>query len=151
MASRSTSSANGLVKNSPHQAFIAHTVVGTSIAGDEDDRQVRPVDDDLLKVEAVGWYQRVARCGMRVAVVAAARKLTVLCWHLIIKEEDYVYTQPSLSGRAQAAQARLHAGLPPHRGRPGKATGYSLHAVQAAERGLAAQAEAAYRTMVAAW
>ena len=80
LSSRSTSSANGLVKNSPHQAFIAHTLVGTSIAGDEDDRQVRPVDDDVLKVEAVEWYQRVAaRRGMQVAVVAAARKLTVLC------------------------------------------------------------------------
>jgi len=45
----------------------------------------------------------------------------------------------------------LRAGLPPHRGRPGKATGYSLHAVRAAERDRAAQAEAAYRTMVAAW
>jgi len=32
------------------------------------------------------FYQRVAaRRGMQVAVVAAARKLTVLCWHLIIK------------------------------------------------------------------
>jgi len=26
---------------------------------------------------------------MQVAVVATARKLTVLCWHLIIKGEDY--------------------------------------------------------------
>jgi hypothetical protein len=39
------------------------------------------------------FYQRVAtRRGMQVAVVAAARKLTVLCWHLIIKGEDYAYT-----------------------------------------------------------
>ena len=38
-----------------------------------------------------------------------------------------------------------------HRGRPGKATGYSLHAVRAAERDLAAQAKTAYPTMVAAW
>ena len=45
----------------------------------------------------------------------------------------------------------LRAGLPPNRGRPGKATRYSLHAVRAAERDLAAQAEAAYRSMVAAW
>jgi transposase len=45
----------------------------------------------------------------------------------------------------------LRAGLPSRRGRPGKACGYSLHAVGAAERDLAAQAEIAYRTMVAAW
>jgi len=43
------------------------------------------------------FYQRVAaRRGMQVAVVATARKLTVLCWHLIIKGEDYAYAQPSL-------------------------------------------------------
>ena len=43
---------------------------------------------------------------------------------------------------------RPHAGC---RSTPGKATGYSLHAVRAAERDLAAQAETAYRTMVASW
>ena len=32
------------------------------------------------------FYQRVrARRGMQVAAVATARKLAVLCWHLIIK------------------------------------------------------------------
>jgi hypothetical protein len=87
---------------------------------------------------------------MQVAVVAAARKLTVLCWHLIIKGEDYAYAQPSLVAHKRR-KLELRAGLPPHRGRPGKATGYSLHAVRAAERDLAAQAETAYRTMVAAW
>jgi transposase len=97
------------------------------------------------------FYQRVAaRRGMQVAVVAAARKLTVLCWHLIIKGEDYAYAQPSLVAHKRR-KLELRAGLPPHRGRPGKATGYSLHAVRAAERDLAAQAETAYRTMIAAW
>src|SRR3954454_19623529 len=86
---------------------------------------------------------------MQIAVVAA-RKLTVLCWHLIISGEDYAYAQPSLVAHKRR-KLELRAGLPPHRGRPGKATGYSLHAVRAAERDLAAQAEAAYRTMVAAW
>jgi hypothetical protein len=37
------------------------------------------------------------------------------------------------------------------RGRKGPAARYSLAAVRAAERDLAAQGEAAYRTMVAAW
>jgi transposase len=97
------------------------------------------------------FYQRVAaRRGMQVAVVAAARKLTVLCWHLIIKGEDYAYAQPSLVAHKRR-KLELRAGLPAHRGRPGKATGYSLHAVRAAERDLAAQAETAYRTMVASW
>ena len=97
------------------------------------------------------FYQRVqARRGMQIAVVAAARKLTVLCWHLIIKGEDYAYAQLSLVAHKRR-KLELRAGLPAHRGRPGKATGYSVHAVRAAERDLTAQAETAYRTMVAAW
>ena len=63
-----------------------------------------------------------ARRGMQVAVVAAARKLTVLCWHLIIKGEDYAYAQSSLVAHKRR-KLELRAGLPPHRGRPGKAPG----------------------------
>ena len=74
----------------------------------------------------------------------------MLCWHLIIKGEDYAYAQPSLVAHKRR-KLELRAGLPPHRGRPGKASGYSLHAVRAAERALAAQAETAYRTMIATW
>jgi transposase len=97
------------------------------------------------------FYQRVrARRGMQIAVVATARKLTVLCWHLIIKGEDYAFAQPSLVAHKRR-KLELRAGHPATRGRPGKASGYSLHAVRAAERDLAAQAETAYRTMVASW
>jgi transposase len=74
----------------------------------------------------------------------------VLCWHLIIKGEAYAYAQPSLVAHKRR-KLELRAGLPAHRGRPGKATGYSLQAVRAAERDLAAQAERAYQTMIAAW
>jgi hypothetical protein len=45
----------------------------------------------------------------------------------------------------------LRAGLPSARGRKGKSSGYSLKAVRAAERDLTAQADLAYRRMVAAW
>lgn len=48
-----------------------------------------------------------ARRGMQIAVVATARKLAVLCWHLIIKGEDYAFARPSLaaqsSGRSSCA------------------------------------------------
>jgi transposase len=97
------------------------------------------------------FYQRVrARRGMQVAAVAAARKLTVLCWHLIIKGEDYAFALPSLIAHKQR-KLELRAGAPPARGRKGRSASYSLAAVRAAERDLAAQGEAAYRTMVAAW
>jgi transposase len=97
------------------------------------------------------FYQRVrARRGMHIAVVATARKLAVLCWHLTIKGEDYAFALPSLVAHKQR-KLELRAGAPPARGRKGQAARYSLAAVRAAERDLAAQGEAAYRTMVAAW
>ena len=77
------------------------------------------------------------------------RRSAVRSADLIIKGEDYAYAQPSLVAHKRR-KLEPRAGLPAHRGRPGKATGYSLHAVRAAERDLAAQAEAAYRTIVAA-
>ena len=73
-----------------------------------------------------------------------------MCWHLIIKEEDYAFALPSLIAHKQR-KLELRAGAPPARGRKGHAASYSLAAVRAAERDLAAQGEAAYRTMVAAW
>jgi transposase len=97
------------------------------------------------------FYQRVrARRGMQIAVVATARKLAVLCWHLIIKGEDYAFALPSLIAHKQR-KLELRAGAPPARGRKGRSASYSLAAVRAAERDLATQGEAAYRTMVAAW
>ncbi len=74
----------------------------------------------------------------------------MLCWHLIIKGEDYAFAQPSLVAHKRR-KLELRAGLATARGRKGTASGYSLRAVRAAERQLAAQAETAYRTMVAAW
>ena len=97
------------------------------------------------------FYQRVqARRGMQIAAVATARKLAVLCWHLIIKGEDYAFAQPSLVAHKRR-KLELRAGHVSTRGRKGTASGYSLKAVRTAERQLAAQAETAYRTMVAAW
>ena len=87
---------------------------------------------------------------MQIAAVATARKLAVLCWHLIIKGEDYAFAQPSLVAHKRR-KLELRAGHAATRGRKGTASGYSLTAVRTAERQLAAQAETAYRTMVAAW
>jgi transposase len=97
------------------------------------------------------FYHRVrARRGMQVAAVATARKLAVLCWHLTIRQEDYAFALPSLIAHKQR-KLELRAGAPPARGRKGRSASYSLKAVRAAERDLAAQSEAAYRTMVATW
>lgn len=46
------------------------------------------------------FYQRIrARRGPQIAVVATARKLTVLAWHLLTRGEDYAFTRPAASSR----------------------------------------------------
>jgi hypothetical protein len=46
------------------------------------------------------FYQGVAnRRGVQVAVVATARKLVVVCWHLVNSGQDYAYVRPSLVTR----------------------------------------------------
>src|SRR6266704_1914928 len=98
------------------------------------------------------FYCRVrSRRGMQVATMATARKLAVLCWHLSVKGEDYAFALPSLVAHKRP-KLELRTGMPATAGRKGRATSYSLKQIRAtAERDLAAQAETAYRTMVAAW
>jgi len=97
------------------------------------------------------FFERIrARRGMQIAVVATARKLAVLCWHLIAKGEDYAFARPSLTAQ-KMRRLELRAGLPAKRGRKGKAAGYSLKEVRERERALTEQAEQAYRQQVADW
>jgi hypothetical protein len=85
-----------------------------------------------------------------VAVVATARKLATLCWHLIVKGEDYAFQRPSLTDKKLRA-LQLRAGMPPRRGRKGTAAAYSPKEVRRRERALTEQAEVAYRQLVAGW
>ena len=87
---------------------------------------------------------------MQVAVVATARKLATLYWHLVVGEQDYAFQRPSLTDKKLRA-LELRAGLPARRGQRGKAAAYSLKAVRRRERALAEQAEVAYRQLVAGW
>ncbi len=97
------------------------------------------------------FYERVrARRGMQIAVVATARKLAVLCWHLIIKDEDYAYGRPSLLAQKLRA-LELRAGMPSRRGQRGSTHAYNLKEVRARERALSEQGELAYRQLVADW
>jgi transposase len=97
------------------------------------------------------FFERVrARRGMQIAVVATARKLAVLCWHMITRGEDYAFARPSLTANKLRA-LELKAGMPSRRGQKGTASGYSLKDVRAREKALAEQAERAYAQMVADW
>jgi len=61
-----------------------------------------------------------ARRGANKAAVAVARKLAVLCWHLLTKEEDYAFGRPSLTAQ-KVRRLELQAGaerLPRRHGGP---------------------------------
>jgi Transposase IS116/IS110/IS902 family len=97
------------------------------------------------------FYERVrSRRGMQIAVVATARKLCVLCWHMITRGEDYAFARPSLTAKKLRA-LQLKAGHRPRRGQKGSAAGYSLKDVRAREKQMAEHAERAYRQLVADW
>ena len=96
------------------------------------------------------FYERIrARRGHQVAVVACARKLACLFWCLLTREEDYAYAQPSLKAE-KLRLLEVRAGAPTHKGIH---TGVfaTRQRMRAAERQVAAQAEAAYRRTVADW
>jgi transposase len=92
-----------------------------------------------------------ARRGKGRATVAVARKLVVLFWHLLTKDEDYAFGRPTLT-RKKLRQLELAAGAERRRGggRP-KAGVPTLKERQKAELELARQAETAYRRLVADW
>ena len=97
------------------------------------------------------FFERIrARRGMQIAVVATARKLACVCWHMISKDEDYAHRRPSLTAQKLRA-LELRAGMPSRRGQKGKAAAYSLKDVRAQERALTEQAEHAYQRLVADW
>jgi transposase len=96
------------------------------------------------------FYERIrARRGHGKAVVAAARKLTVLFWCLLARGEDYAHQQPSLTAK-KLRLLEIRAGAPTPKG---ERTGLwaTRERMRKAERELAQQAEASYTRMVSDW
>ena len=92
-----------------------------------------------------------ARRGHQVAAVAVARKLAVLCWHLLTKEEDYFWARPALVANKLRAM-ELQAGKPQTKGnRRGPAYAYNVTALRKQEMRIAEQAERSYEDFVARW
>lgn len=56
-----------------------------------------------------------ARRGHQIAAVAVARKLAVLCWHLLTKGADYQWARPALVASKLRA-IELQAGQPARKG-----------------------------------
>ena len=98
------------------------------------------------------FYRRVKdRRGFQVATVAVARKLAVLCWHLVTRGEDYAFARPSLTAHKRR-KLELAAGATPHRGPiAGPSHDYFIKQLRDQEKELVAQAERAYEVVVAHW
>jgi transposase len=98
------------------------------------------------------FYQRIqARRGFQTAVVATARKLTVLAWHLVTKDQDYAFARPSLVTHKRR-KLELAAGSPSRRGNyrtPGAACNDKQRCNE--EKEVAQQAERTYQVFVAHW
>lgn len=92
-----------------------------------------------------------ARRGLQVAAVATARKLAVLCWHLLTKETDYLWARPALVANKLRAM-ELQAGLPAKKGnKRGPAYAYNVKELRDREIELARHAERAYERFVGHW
>lgn len=98
------------------------------------------------------FYQRVcARRGPQIAITALARKLATLFWHLLTRDEDYAFAEPS-AVRRKRRELQLHAGHPPHKGlRHPDGPWRPTQAQRDAEREVVLAAQAAYQQMTTDW
>jgi hypothetical protein len=97
------------------------------------------------------FYERVrARRGAQIALVATARKLAVLFWHLLTKEEDYAFERPSLTRRKLRA-LELKSEQAWRRGRYSGPRMQETKKDRDREAEFAEQVETAYRRLVADW
>lgn len=92
-----------------------------------------------------------ARRGHQIAAVAVARKLAVLCWHLLTKETDYLWARPALVAKKTRAMD-LQAGAPARKGnRRGDAYAYNVKELRNREIEVARHAQHAYEEFVRGW
>ena len=92
-----------------------------------------------------------ARRGHQVAAVAVARKLAVLCWRVLTKDQDYLWARPGLVANKTRAM-ELQAGKPQKKGnRRGPAYAYNVKVLRDHEQQLARQAERNYARFVERW
>lgn len=97
-------------------------------------------------LRAFGERVRTRR-GANIATVAVARKLAVLCWHLLIREEDYAFGRPSLV-REKIRRLELAAGAPNRNGYRNRVRVFATPEQRRLEREVGDQAEKAYRRFV---
>lgn len=89
-----------------------------------------------------------AKRGSNVATVAVARKLVVIAWHMLVRDEEYAFARPSLV-REKIRRLELLIGAERHRGQ--RTGAFARRAQHHLEKELAAQAEIAYERLVKDW
>jgi transposase len=97
------------------------------------------------------FADRIAgRRGSQVAVVAVARKLVVIAWHMLTRGEDYAFARPSLV-REKLRRAELLVGAERRQGKRNPVRVFATREQHRLEKELAAQAEVAYRRLAQDW
>jgi transposase len=97
------------------------------------------------------FAERVAsRRGANVAIIAVARKLVVIAWHMLTRGEDYAFALPSLV-REKLRKLELLTGAERRQGRRNPVRVFATKDQHQLEKELAAQAEIAYRRLVQDW
>ncbi|MGH9772254.1 MAG: transposase, partial [Candidatus Acidiferrales bacterium] len=98
------------------------------------------------------FFVRVrARRGHQIAAVAVARKLAVLCWHMLTKQQDYLWARPSLVAHKMRSM-ELQAGKPQKKGNSrGPTYAYNVKELRNQEMRVAEQAQKSYEHFVEAW
>ncbi|MDQ0904705.1 uncharacterized protein YaiI (UPF0178 family) [Streptomyces canus] len=91
-------------------------------------------------------HQRIAaRRGMQIAIIAVARKIAVIAWHLITKEQDYAFARPSLVA-FKRRKLELTADAERRIARRGAGYDYNNKQLRRHEREIAEQAETRLRS-----
>ena len=85
-----------------------------------------------------------------VATVAVTRKLAVIAWHMLTHGEDYAFVRPSLV-REKIRRLELMVGAKRRQGRRNPVRVFATSEQHRLEKELAAQAELAYRRLMADW
>ena len=92
-----------------------------------------------------------AKRGHQIAAVALARKLAVLCWHLLTKDVDYLWARPALVANKVRAM-ELQAGQKQKKGnRRGPTYAYNVKELRDQEMEVARRAEVVYEHFVKGW
>jgi transposase len=99
------------------------------------------------------FHQRLAsRRGVNIATVAVARKLVVIAWNMLRRDQDYAFTRPSLQ-REKLRRFELMLGAPRQQGKrlESRARTFASADQRRLEKELALQAERAYQRLIADW